>query len=283
MARMTFDEAWRQQRGFQGDASYNGPMADPRRWGGTSGQVVNGYIQPGTSGADVDVARYRSMGEAAGQMQGPQINQARTGESRGLQMGSLASLEDVAAGRSSEALRMGQAQARDAALGQQSMAASVRGGAMARAGAARAANLNSARTQAQIMNSARAGQAAEMADARGRLFQGATQQRAQDLALATDQAKLQAQQRALNEQQQQGLERMGWDVRSADQGAGLETQQQMDAQKAANRKYRLAERQQEEQAYITAGSTVLGAMGGMSDERAKTQIMPVGSLARLMR
>lgn len=262
------------------DENYSGNVSDPYRWGGSAGQAEGGFIVPGTSGADVDITRYRGMGETAYGTAGPAIDRTRTNESRGLVMGSLSHLQGVAGGRNSEALRLGQEQARQVALGQQSNAASVRGGAMARAAASRTAGRNIARSNAEIANYARAGQAEEMAHARPLLMGGLSGLRGQDLGLATSQADFEAKQRALNEQQQQAYERMGWETRNTDMQAAAERRRQVQEQQLADRKAKAAERAQTEREILDWASMGVGAAAGMvSDERAKIR---VGSLAKLM-
>jgi hypothetical protein len=284
MARQKWDHWYERQQGYTGDPSFTGQSTDTQRWGGSRGDVVNGWIQPGTSGADKDVNRYRGLGEAAAQQTGPVIDQAASNETREMYLGSLAGLNRTARGLDSRAMDLGAQQSIDAANAQRGMAASVRGGPMARAAASRMAERSAARTGADIMNMARAGQAQEMSNARHQLVQGSTQLRGQDLGLSTSQAQLEAQQRALNEQQQQAYERMGWDTRNADMMAGEETRQREQAQIVEERKARAAQRQKKYDEMLFAGSTVLGGLTGfMSDERAKTDIVPVGSLARLMR
>jgi hypothetical protein len=262
------------------DEYYTGQVNNPYRWGGVMGQAEGGYIVPGTSGADVDVARYRGLGEAAYGTAGPAIDRVRTREGRGLVLGSLGHIQAVADGRESESLRLGQEQARQAALAQQSMAASVRGGAAARAAASSAAGRGVARSNAQIANYARAGQAAEMAQARQQLMQGTTGLRGQDLGLASSQAELEAKQRSLNEQQQQAYERMGWETRNADMQAAAERRRQVQNQQLADRKAKAAEQAQQEKEVLDWTSFGLGTISRLSDARAK---IPVGSLASLMR
>lgn len=265
--------------------NWTGQLGDPRRYRGKGYYQENGQYVPGTSGAEQEVARYQGMGMATQAPVG--IDRTRTGESRGLMMGSLGHLQNVADGRESEALRLGQDQARQAALGQTSMAASVRGGAMARAAASSAANRGIARSNAQIANYARAGQAAEMQQARQQLMQGSTGLRTQDLGLAGSQADLAARQRALDEHRQQTYEGMASDVTDAELFARLEAQKQDEQQAAAQRRQRAAEKQADTDKAFDIFNVATGGVGGflgdLSDERAKTNIVPVGSLARFMR
>lgn len=270
------------------NAHWTGQNGDPRRWRGKGYYQVDGQYVPGTSGAEEDVARYRGMGaqtqDAVQVDRGPM---SQNFESRGFVLGSLGSLQRVANGQDSQALRLGQQQAAQAANAQRSMAASVRGGPMARAAAARAGDLNMARSNAQIRNMARAGQAQEMANARAQLMQGSTNLRGQDIGMASTNADLVARQRALDEHRQQTYEGLASDVTDAELFARQEAAKQDEARAAALRQQRAAEKQADIDKSFDIFSAATGGLGGffgdLSDRRAKTNVVPVGPLARVMR
>lgn len=103
----------------------------------------------------------------------------------------------------------------------------------------------------------------------------------QDIEAATTNAQLEAQQRALNEARQQGMERRGWDVRNQQQMAADRYQRNRDAQDLARRKLRAAEDAADAEAVEGNISTGLSILSMASDERAKTDVFPIGSLGAI--
>jgi hypothetical protein len=248
-----------------------------------------------TSTADRDAARYRSM---AGQTQdAPVIDQAASNESRGIQMGSLGILENAANGSTvSPAAQLGYAQGRMAQNSAASMAASTRGGPTARAAASRFVGQNMGANQARTNLGASAAQANAMATARGQYMDATTGMRGQDLGLATDQAKLEAQQRALGAQHEQAYEQLGWQTKNAQLNANLGNTAAEANAANASRAASIAEDQANWGRVTDAGSMVAGGATGavtgyakqdeksqqqpkpgatVSDKRAKTGIRPV--------
>ena len=167
-----------------------------------------------------DVARYRDMANRD-LGPGPQIDQTQGNEARGIQDGGIGMLGARARGATTPAQYMMGQQTRGAVAGIQSGAASIRGGAMARAAAQRGATSLGARVAAQGAQDRAALGAREQADAAGQLMGASTEQRGQDLGVATDQAKLEQQQRALAAQAKNNYEGLGYDVKSAALGQQL--------------------------------------------------------------
>ncbi len=145
-----------------------------------------------------DAARFGKMSDPRFTT-GPQIDTARPDESRGLSMDALSMLQRRASGGTTPAQLMQQQQTAGAVAGIQSGAASIKGGAMARAAAGRGAQTTGARVNAQGQQDNAALRAREMADATNQYFGAAQGQRGRDLSLATSQADLDAKQRAENE------------------------------------------------------------------------------------
>lgn len=190
-------------------------------WGGRGNDMLpDGSRVPGTDGASLDAKRYREM---AGQRQdAPVIDQMHADEARGYGTDAIMELAKTAAGTTpSQAVLLGRQGTQSAINAQTSMANSVRGGAGARAAAGRAAQMNQASIGSTGRLQEQATRAGEMAGARGALMDATTKQRGQDIAVATDQAKLEAQQRAANNQREQYYERLGWETKNAQLGYDL--------------------------------------------------------------
>lgn len=254
---------------------------DPHSGGGND--VVNGYAQAGTNAFDKDVDRYRQMGADGQNRQAVQLDQGQSDQSRGLQMGSLGMM-GVAA--------QGGAPSRAAALGQAGGDSAIR---------AAGANMAAARSPGQAIVAAGQGQggasqqmtqlgasvadqrAKEMAVAQQGYAKAAQGVEGQDIQAATTNAQLQAQQRALNESRQEGMEGRAWDVRSQQQRADDDYQRNKDAQDLAIRKQQASESAADGAATDQDISTVasIASMGFGSDERMKTKVRPMGSLGHL--
>jgi hypothetical protein len=238
--------------------------SDAARYGGYGDDVsVDEYGRlrkvPGTSGAARARARYQGM--ADDQASAVQIDRSRSDESRGYQDSGLGYLRDASEGRNSQAVALGQQQARDGQMAQQSMAASVRGGAMARAAAARGTGIEGARLAARTAQSAQAARAGEMASARGQYAEGLGRQRGQDLGLASSQAQIEAEQNRQNTQNELFYERKGHEVTASDMGAALSRTAAENAAANAARSNALAEGQQSWENTKTGIS--VGASAGM--------------------
>lgn len=255
---------------------------DPRNWGGHGYEASNGWYIMGTSGADRDVDRYRDM--AARRQSAVQLDRTHEAESRGHQMGALARLRSAA---------MGGAPSRAAAIGQMQSDAAARSGTAGVAGARspgagisalRNAMSNYGSSAAAVNQSAMDMRAAETARDQAAFANGANTTRGQDVTVATTNAGLRATQNQLNDANEQYYEKMGWDTRNAQLNANLERKRQDEQAAAAKRQQRAAEDAQNEQVIKDYASLGIGGfLGALSDERAKTNVTPIGGLSRLVR
>lgn len=267
--------------------------------------------QPG--GAEAERANLAVRQHGVEGRTGPQINQGPQNETRGMQMGSLSRL-DSAAGGQTEDMRLlsgaanGTAPSKAEILGQQmsdralrsqvSAAGTVRGGPGASAAAYRSAAQGAASQRADMNAGIQAGRADEMATARGQLsnaMSGArrdaagatTAARGQDIGLATDQAKIDQNQTALNDaraQQYEGLQnkvatdQLNADTKQQEIAAGYKAQSN-----ALNQKTAQANADKDTDLFKGAVGAAGGILGGalkvFSDEEAKLPVL--GSLGSL--
>ncbi len=197
-----------QVAGNAASAGNGAPPIDPLVWGGQKGD------------AQADIDRYRRMANN-GNTVAPVIDQSRSGETRGLSMDALSMLRQRAEGAQTPADILAQRQTQGAVNGIQSGAASIRGGAGARAAAARGAMATGARVGAQGAQDAAAMHARGQADAANQLFGASSAQRGQDLTAATAQAKLEADQRVANDQRKLHYDQAGWNTGNAVNDATL--------------------------------------------------------------
>lgn len=277
--------------GFYQDplAKYNGgPGAspgqtyNPRAWGGLGYQYdENGKAIDGTTGAERDVTKFRDRG--AQRRDAIQLD-PRAAVATDAQVGSLAMLSNAARGNApSQAVAQGQIAASDAMRAQMAAAGSAQGGPGAQIAMMRGSLAGSAmgmgNAAAQTMN----GRAGEMVQNMGQYSAGAGTIRGQDQQVASTNASLVAQQRALDQQRRQAYEKMAWDTRNAEMGAQNEADNQDSAQALALRQQRNAEHQQDINKATDIAKIGLGAAMGLSDRRAKEDIHPMGSLSGLMR
>ncbi len=251
--------------GPRGDVDQSGGRVDVDAWGGR-GEDVDAKGNPirGTSGLDRDVQRYQSLA-APSHASGPEIHRGRSNATRGIGMGALDMMRSRAEGGPTPARNLLRAQTTGAVNAVQSGAASIRGGPMARAAAARGAVAQGARVQAQGNQDAYALQAREMADGASQYFGAASAQRGADLGLATDQAKLHAGQRSANEGRDQFYENLGFSTKKAAADNELGRSSSDEAASNAGRAQALTERQtatQQTQQQVGMGvGTFTGAIG----------------------
>ena len=249
------------------------------------------YGVAGSTGAyDADVARDRSMADASNARVAPQLDQTQANQSRGLQMGALGLMSAAAQGNApSQAAALGMSANDSAARAALAGSAGARGPGAAVA-AMNGVQINAANVMGQRNAAITNMRANEMAANQGQYVSGAQQLQGQDIAAATTNAQLEAQQRALNEQRQQGFERRGWNVRNMESSAEDRYKRNTDQALATNEANDLARQdkssQQDQQRgamYMSAVSSAAGAAG--SDERMKRNIkpMPMGSLSRFAR
>ena len=202
---------------------------------------------------------------------GPVIDQTASGESRNLSMDALGMLRDRATGGVTPAQTLQAAQTAGAVNAVQSGAASIKGGAQARA----AASMGAAGTAQRVQASGNADQAAlaarEQADAQTQYFGDSSAQRGRDLGLATSQAQLDAGQRTANEQHEETYQNLKFGQQSGmvQDKLGLSAEQQ--AAMNASRQTTLNENATATQNAKTVGSAVVGGVNGAATAFGNTQ------------
>ncbi len=258
---------------------------------------------------EMEITRLREKGAAEGNRltPGASINRSAPNASRSLAMGSLSGLGQAAHGNT-EDMRMldqaaaGSAPSRVETLGRQQMAqglraqvgalGSARGGSLAafRSGlpgaSAQQSNVVGAATNARAneLGQARDAYTQAMGAARSAYGQGATSLRGDDIRLATEQANIDAKDRAGAEGQRQFFERLAADQRAAD----LETRHLIEeTEDEATRSKRREEAMRREAEWQSTKDTVGGVAGAvsgvagvLSDPKTKNKIA-WGSLAGL--
>ncbi len=206
-----------------------------------------------------DAARFGKMSDPRF-TSGPQMDMARPDESRGMSMDALGMLRRRAEGGVTPAQQMQEQQTAGAVAGTQSGAASIKGGAMARAAASRGAQATGARINAQGRQDGAALRAREMADASNQYFGAAQGQRGRDLGVATTQADLDAKQRAANEQRDQFYQGLEFDQKktTVDDALGRTA-----AQSAAENSARTASLNESAATANRAKDVANGVLGGL--------------------
>jgi hypothetical protein len=281
------------RKGYMGDGGFNingnltqgaSPDYSPD---GEGYAVVNGYKQAGTSAYDADVNRDRADGTAAQSRTAVQLNQGAANGSRGMQMDALGMMGTAAHGA---------APSRAAALGQTSTDNTIRAASAGMGGARGPGASIAAMNGAQVGAANKMGannaaitdmRAAEMAKAQGEYAMGAQGVEGQDIGAATANAKLEAQQRALNEARQQADEQRGFGVRkSQSQNAddwSRQQQAQADAIARSQQAQSAADDATQQHDISMVEGWLMGAAG--SDERMKRNIRPLtmGGLGLLTR
>ena len=244
-------------------AHYDNGSRDPRQWGGYGRSLdPEGKPVAGTSGGERDVARYRGMGDAHDAA--PVIDQTRSNESRGIQDRALGALRRASTGADSYARTLGEQQAVAAGRSAQSLAASVRGGPMARAAAARGVNQNAGALQARAKLATDAAVANEMAGARGAYAGALAGQRGQDLGLANSQAGLNLGQRTADDQREGFYEGLGWDTANTQLESGLGISRGDQQAGAASRAAMQADADRRAQGTQDMITTVVGGATGLA-------------------
>lgn len=269
---------------------------DKQQWGGRGQDIdANGNPIDGSSGAERDVTRYEGMAGPA-HANGPIIDRSRGNEARGIGQGGLDLMRQTAEGNSpSVAEKLGTAQGQGAQAARFGIASSVRGGAAARAAAARGAQSDAGTIGQQTLASNAATRAGEMATARGAYFGGASGQRGSDLGVATEQSNLEMGQRGANDSREQFYENKAHDVKKSQLGAQLgrtaSEQAAADVQRQADQ---AAAARAQDRSQQQTNTILQGAQGGLnayansqqdsgtkpdpnstSDEKAKKNVRPV--------
>ncbi len=261
-----------------------GRTFDPLAYGGRGQDIdANGNPVAGTSGAERDISRFDEMA-APTNVDGPTIDQTRGNESRGIGMEAAGLLKETAEGTSpSAAERFGTRQGQAAQDAQHGIAASVRGGAGARAAAARGAVSNAGTIGQQTLASNAATRAGEMANARGAYFGATSGIRGQDLNVASEKGNLDVGQRNLNDAREQFYENLGQDLRKDEVTGGLRDASRSFKTTNAARDARTADFENDsankEAVYSGTLKVIRGAAKAGSDEKMKTNVSGVTSNA----
>lgn len=249
--------------------------------------IENGWKKGGTSAFDRDVERSRQMGAAGQQRPGVKLQDFDNGQiaqSRGLQMGSLGLLGNAARGGApSRAAAMGQAGTENSIRQGMAAQAGARGpgAAVGAMGASQAAAADRMAQQNAAVTDLRA---QEIGQAQKQYGAGTNATRGQDIAEAEANARFDAQQRALNEARQQGFEERAFGTRKTQLGAAQDYARNQSAAERERQRQTDAWNAREDNAFDQNTSWGLGAgMGGLSDERSKTKVNPMGSLSNLHR
>lgn len=247
----------------------------------------NGYRVGGTNAYDKDVDRYRNAGTTSQGRAAVTLDQTQGDQSRGMQMGALGLMQGAARGNApSRAATLGASATDNTARGALSGLAGGRGpgAAVAQAGQAGSAAAGRMSQQNAAITDLRAG---EMAKNQSDLVNSANQLRTQDDQAATQNAKFEAQQRALNESREQGFENLGLDTRKTQQQGAVDYErlrrQKEQSFADARRAWDEGESQRTDEAVNTSVAMAMRATG--SDERIKTNVRSVtmGSLSGLSR
>lgn len=246
------------------------------------------------AGYDNDIARYRQRG--AQTQAAVQLDQTHADEARRMQLGSLGHLEMQARGSApSSAAILSQRANQNAAQG--IAAAGLRKGGPGAALAAQRQVLPGALDQMMQTNASNANmRAAETSRGQAAFAAGATGAMGQDIQAGVANAQLVAQQRALDEAHQQANERLAWDTRKTQMNNANEFFNQRQNEELNRRRAAAAQEAEDWGKVMGYGNSAVGgvigftkatndanAKGGTSDYRAKTNIVPMGSLHSLER
>ncbi len=228
-----------------------------------------------------DVNRYRDKG-AQGQAS-VNLDQTHTNASRQLQMNALGLLRaqgDGSAPSSAAILsqRANQNAVQSAAM-QTAGAKTAGGGIAASRGAGNSAGSAMLAGNAQNANT----RLGEISKGQGGYASGTGALMGQDIGEATTSANLEATQNALNEHRQQAYEKMAWDARNAEMNAANQAHNQDTQRQQAERAQRDAENQSDFNKIKDTASMGLAGGSSLSDPRSKCNVMPMGSLAHLMK
>jgi hypothetical protein len=267
----------------------NGPQFGGQYWGGRSYDMNNGVAVPGTSGADIDVNRYRGIGEAAANRGAYQLDYGNANASMG--QANAARAEQVQAANMARSAAMGNAPSRAELLGRnmidQSLqaqlagAAGARGGSLGQAAAMRNAQMGAAAFQQQggqqlaalradEMDRARAQYAGQLGAIRGQDFAGAQNY----AAMAQQQGQMELQQRQMNDNRSMGMERLGFDTRNAamtgDQGYA-----KIQAERQRMRDDASAKEREQDMDLAAAGIGAAASLGGAAIKGGAAEGGPV--------
>ncbi len=288
-----------QRKGYLGDSQGEGgadtissgdintPASEAWDPSGGGEQVVNGWKQGGTSAYDRSVDQYRQQGADAQKREANQLDLGQANGSRFLQLDALSQMRRQAEGSAPSSAAILSQRANQGAA-QQVGAAGLRKGGPGAAIAAQGMANHAAGAGALAANAQNAdARAGEISRAQGAYAGGANPVQGQDIGTATTNAQLIAQQRALNEAKQQRYERMGFDTRTTQLQAGVDTEHQRAANQLSINQAQDARRAGDDARTENNINSGIGLLQGAihSDPRSKQDIRPLtmGSLSRLRR
>ncbi len=234
-----------------------------------------------------DVARSRERG--AQTRPAIQVDETQADGARQLQMGGLGMLRQQATGEAPSSAAILSQRANQGAAQAMGSAGLTKGGPGA-AIAAQSRATPAAAQGAMAMNAQNADRrAGEISRGQAAFAGGALGVQGQDIAAATTNAQLEAQQRAVDEQHQQSNERLAWDTEHTRMANRLEYRRQ--TQTAAHNQAQAlsaeaAQDYNEAMGWVGMGAgAVSGGLSGAgsSDPRAKTNVIDMGSLSSLRR
>ncbi len=267
---VTWDE---QQKGA--DKRNKDPHGAWNATGVEGGAVVSDQFQH-------DIDRYRKLGHDATQ-QGPvAVDDRQSNQSRGVQMGALGLLRrqaDGSAASSAQILSQRANQNAGSAAANQVTGARGVGSALGAFGSANAA----ATGQAMAANAHNANtRAGEISHGQNAFTAGGGAIRQGDVQMATQNAQLDAQNRALAEKQQQTFERMAFDTRNTEMTAANEANDTDVRARQQLRASRQAEAAANFQKAKDTASLGFGTLTGIasSDPRSKLRVGSLSSLRR---
>ncbi len=275
-----------------GNESDTGFRWDSSKWGGQDDQVYQGQKQYGTSGAGLDVDRYRRMGSNIGSAptyqgnyDGYRQNLAAASMARQQQGAALGLHAAAARGQTPSAAEIaGRSAIEQSLAAQMAGAQSARGGSLAQAAAMRNAAQGAGAFQQRATQGIAAERANEMAQARQAYMQGASGIRAGDyqaagMELGKTGQELQSEQfqRHLNAQQQQFYEQRAWDTRKQEQDAALQSQQIGNQAWYQGRQAKMQDEMNERSKIKDYAGGIGGFIGGVfSDMAAKQNVVDLG-------
>lgn len=247
------------------------------------GNAIQNGQYTGQNAYDASVDRYHQMAAGAGAQAPVTLDQGQSDQSRGLQMDALGMLRNQATGAAPSAAAIVSQRANEGAANAAARSG-VAGHGMGARIASMGATMPAVAQQATTANATNAGnRSAETQAGASAYATGAGQVNAQDVGAATQNAQLDAQQRALAQQREEYFNQMAADTRTA-QGQNQDTKNaQIDQMHATGAANAAADDAAEYGAAKQGASMGISALMGLSDPRSKQNIRPLsmGSLAHL--
>lgn len=251
------------------------------RWDGGSGD--DDGIDHNSISFNADVERQRRMGAQSTNRAAPQLDLGNANESRGMQLGALGAMRNQATGEAPSAAEIQSQRAnQNAAHVAGSASLSAKGGQSGLAAfnqAAPAASNAALQTNAQNAGT----RAAEVSRGQEGLAKGANLMEGQDISSATQNANYVGQQRALDENRQQGFEQRAWNARREQQDMSR-ADEQARLQAIKERQQKEKDDEEDTKGWINTGiGAAKTVLSFFSDERAKQSMRPMGSLGKFKR